>query len=85
MANANTKTTAPLTATVILPANITRIESKDDLKRYGVRLITYKTVKDELEAVERAGIERAYLLKSPTLPIYYLIFPEIVVTKWIEK
>ncbi len=35
--------------------------------------------------VERAGTEQAFLLRSPSLPCWYLIFPAIVVTPWVES
>ncbi len=46
-------TTLPLV--VALPENITRIEAQADLYTYGVALLTFVEVADELEAVEVAG------------------------------
>jgi hypothetical protein len=72
-------TLAPLTVRVALPSNIVRIDRQDDLYGYGVVTMGYVQVSDEAEAVERAEGRRAFLLKSPTLPCFYLIFPHVIV------
>jgi hypothetical protein len=75
----NTTTLAPLAVTVALPSNITRIDTQADLYGYGVVMMGYVQVADEAEAVERAEGRRAFLLKSPTLACWYLIFPHVIV------
>jgi hypothetical protein len=64
---------------VALPANITPIDTQADLYGYGVALFGYLEVADEAEAVKRAEGRNAFLLKSKTLPVYYLIFPHVIV------
>jgi hypothetical protein len=59
---------------VALPENITRIETQAALYGYGVALFGFLEVADEAEAVERAEGRAAFLLKSNTLPVQYLIF-----------
>lgn len=65
--------------TVKLPSNIIPIDSQADLYGYGVVLLGFVEVADEAEAVERAEGRLAYLLKSKILPVYYLIFPHVIV------
>jgi hypothetical protein len=77
-ARAATLPAAPAFA-VALPENITRIETQAALYGYGVALFGFLEVADEAEAVERAEGRTAFLLKSQTLPVYYLIFPHAIV------
>jgi hypothetical protein len=65
--------------TVALPPNITRIEAQADLYGYGVRTLGFLEVADEAEAVERAEGRDAFLLKSKIRPVYFLIFPHVIV------
>jgi hypothetical protein len=76
---------APLTVRVALPSNITRIDTQADLYGYGVVTLGYVQVADEAEAVERSEGRRAFLLKSPTLPCWYLIFPHVIVETYRGK
>jgi hypothetical protein len=64
---------------VALPSNVTPIDTQADLYGYGVAMFGYQEVADEAEAVERAEGRTAFLLKSKTLPVYYLIFPHVIV------
>jgi hypothetical protein len=66
-------------ARVALPSNITPIDSQADLYGYGVLMLGFLEVADELEAVERAEGRTAFLLKSKIRPVYYLIFPHVTV------
>jgi hypothetical protein len=77
---APTFTASALSVRVALPANIVPIDAQADLYGYGVALFGYLEVADEAEAVERAEGRDAFLLKSQTLPVYYLIFPHVIVT-----
>jgi hypothetical protein len=79
LTTSNTKTTLA-SVRVALPPNITPIDAQADLYGYGVALFGYQEVADEAEAVERAEGRDAFLLKSKMLPLYYLIFPHVIVT-----
>lgn len=68
-----------------LPSNITPLNEQVELYGYGVRLLRFVQVADVAQAIEKAGRERAFLLKSKVLPCYYLIFPIVTVTEWKEK
>jgi hypothetical protein len=72
-------TYAPAVFDVALPSNITPIDTQADLYGYGVVLLSYLEVADEQEAVERAEGRDAFLLKSRIKPVYYLIFPHVIV------
>jgi hypothetical protein len=69
----------PVTLAVVLPSNITRIESQASLYEYGVVSLGFVEVADEQEAIERAEGRTAFLLKSKVLPVWYLIFPHVIV------
>jgi hypothetical protein len=64
---------------VALPPNITPIDSQADLYGYGVVSLGFLEVADELDAVKRAEGRKAFLLKSNTRPVWYLIFPHVIV------
>jgi hypothetical protein len=68
-----------MSVTVALPENIRRIATQADLHAYGVVLCGYLEVADEAEAVERAEGRQAFLLKSKVKPVWYLIFPHVIV------
>jgi hypothetical protein len=62
-----------------LPENITPIDSQASLYGYGVAMFGFVEVAGVAEAVERAEGRWAFLLKSKILPVYYLIFPHVIV------
>jgi hypothetical protein len=64
---------------VALPPNITRIETQAALYGYGVVQLGFVEVESEQEAIERAGDRDAFLLKSNVRPVWYLIFPHVIV------
>jgi hypothetical protein len=70
----------PPSIAVALPSNITPIDTQADLYGYGVAMFGYLEVTDEADAVERAEGRDAFLLKSKTLPVYYLIFPHVIIS-----
>jgi hypothetical protein len=78
-------TLRPAPFVVALPSNIIPIDSQADLYGYSVVSLGFLEVADEAEAVERAEDRKAFLLKSKIKPVWYLIFPHVIVEPSTER